>query len=102
MRMLRNAFRNHHLRPPGCRENYRYRLGVEMIPVRVRAQYEAGVPHIAGTKRRSALARIFWCERIRKIWVDVENAVAVFQYESAVAEPPDSRRITTGVFDFVE
>src|ERR1043166_6979646 len=102
MRILGNAFRNHDLRPPGCRENFRHRARVEMVPVRVRAQYQASVPHIPGAKRRSAHAWTLRPERIRKIWIDVENAVAVFQNESAVAEPPDSRRITTGVFDLAE
>jgi len=45
---------------------------------------------------------MFGSERVRQVWVEVENASAIFHDEAAMAQPPESGRITDGMFDFVE
>src|SRR5579864_1942300 len=55
--------------------------------------------YFAGIEWRINEPWAFRAERIGKVRIKVENAGPVLQDKSAVAEPPDGRRITTGVFD---
>jgi hypothetical protein len=73
-----------------------------MIGVGVRTQYQAGVRDLAGTKRRFHQSRMTGAERVGKIWIDIKDAVAVFQDKAAVAEPPEGRRLTPRVIDLLE
>lgn len=100
--MFGNSFRNNQLGASRRGQNSGNGARIQVAGMGVGTQYEAGVRDVFRRERGIDSPWMARAKRIGEIWVDVEDAIAVLQDESAVAEPPEGRRITAGVLDFLE